>query len=250
MVGPLNPKSQPSGATRRTAVGLILGAPLLGACASVQQSFSQFSNPFASPQPDPGPAGPQQQPLSVGTGQVKVGLILPLSAAGNAGVAAQSMKNAAEMALAEFQNPNVQLLIKDDGGSAQGAQQGTQQALAEGSEIILGPLFAVSVPAAAQLTRAWTFSELLQFQADVARVALRAKGPGGATALDLSRDLLAIARSGLKGWQEVSGLDESRNLDPLSEIVDSGRTYAERALEAHRASGGDPASVVKLWQIA
>jgi len=103
---------------------------------------------------------------------------------------------------------------------------------------------------AAQLTRAWTFSELLQFQADVARVALRAKGPGGATALDLSRDLLAIARSGLKGWQEVSGLDESRNLDPLSEIVDSGRTYAERALEAHRASGGDPASVVKLWQIA
>jgi len=43
----------------------------------------------------------------------KVGLILPLSGAGNAGVAAQSMKNAAEMALAEFQNPNIQLLIKD-----------------------------------------------------------------------------------------------------------------------------------------
>ena len=104
--------------------------------------------------------------------------------------------------------------------------------------------------AAAELTRAWTFSELLQFQAEVARVALRAKGPAGATALDLGRDLLAIARSGLKGWQEVSGLDESGHLDPLSEILDSGRTYAERALEAHRASGGDPASVVKLWQIA
>src|SRR6266567_382143 len=108
MVGPLNSKSQPSGATRRTAVGLILGAPLLGACASVQQSFSQFSNPSASPQPEAGPAGPQQQSLAVGTGQVKVGLILPLSAAGNAGVAAQSMKNAADMALAEFQNPNLQ----------------------------------------------------------------------------------------------------------------------------------------------
>ena len=75
MVGPLNPKSQPLrpqslspkpwGATRRTALGLILGAPLLGACSSVQQSFSQFSNPFASPQPDAGPAGPQQQPLAV-----------------------------------------------------------------------------------------------------------------------------------------------------------------------------------------
>ena len=153
MVGPLNrkpgsPDPRLSGPTRRAAVGLILGAPLLGAC-----SGSQISNPLASPQPE-GPAGPQQQPLAVGTGQVKVGLILPLSAAGNAGVAAQSMKNAAEMALAEFQNPNIQLLIKDDGGSPQGAQQVTQQALGEGAEIILGPLFAASVPATAQLTRA------------------------------------------------------------------------------------------------
>src|ERR1700738_2083117 len=157
MVGPLEPKSlpaksQPSGATRRTALGLILGAPLLGACAGVQQSLSQFSNPFSSSQP--GPSGPPQQPLVAGTGQGKGGMILPLSAAGNAGVAAQSMKNAAEMALAEFQNPNIQLLIKDDGGSPQGASQGTQQALDEGSEIVLGPLFAASVPAAAQLTRA------------------------------------------------------------------------------------------------
>ena len=64
------------------------------------------------------------------------------------------MKNAAEMALAEFQNPNIQLLIKDDAGTPQGAQQGTQQALDEGAEIILGPLFAASVPATAQLTRA------------------------------------------------------------------------------------------------
>src|SRR5580704_12483901 len=153
MAGPLKPRSQPSGATRRTAVGLILGAPLLGACASVQQSLSSFSNPFSSSQPEAGPAGPTQQPLAVGTGQVKLGLILPLSAAGNAGVAAQSMKNAAEMALAEFQNPNIQLLIKDDGGNPQGAGQSTQQALDEGAEIILGPLFALSVPATAQLAR-------------------------------------------------------------------------------------------------
>jgi ABC-type branched-subunit amino acid transport system substrate-binding protein len=157
MVAPFDPKApaseaQPSGATRRTAVGLILGAPLLGACAGVQQSLSSFSNPFSSSQ-GPGPSGPPQQPLVAGNGQVKVGLLLPLSASGNAAVAALSMKNAAEMALAEFQNPNIQLLIKDDGGNPQGAQQGTQQALDEGAEIILGPLFALSVPATAQLTR-------------------------------------------------------------------------------------------------
>ena len=150
MVGPRNskepprspPRSQPSGATRRTAVGLLLGAPLLGACSGIQQTLSQYTT-----------SGPAQEPIVAGTGQVKVGLILPLSAPGNAGVAAQSMKNAAEMALAEFQNPNIQLLIKDDGGNPQGAQQGTQQALDEGAEIILGPLFAASVPATAQLAR-------------------------------------------------------------------------------------------------
>ena len=173
MVGPFDPNVQPettgteeseagksgisgSPASRRTALGLILGAPLLGACSSVQQSISQFSvsNPFASSsQPDPGPVGAQQQPTSVGNGQVKVALILPLSAGGNAGVAAQSMKNASEMALSEFLNPNLQLLVKDDAGSPQGAQQSAQQALDEGAEIILGPLFASSVPAVAQVAR-------------------------------------------------------------------------------------------------
>jgi ABC-type branched-subunit amino acid transport system substrate-binding protein len=148
MVAPFTPRSSTfkpshSGATRRSAVGLILGAPLVAGCAGMQ-------SPFGGEQPS---AGPQQQPSAVGSGQVKVGLLLPLSAAGNAGVAAQSMRNAAELALAEFQNPNIQLLIKDDSGTAQGAQQGSQQAVDEGAEIILGPLFAQSVPAAAQVAR-------------------------------------------------------------------------------------------------
>jgi ABC-type branched-subunit amino acid transport system substrate-binding protein len=149
MAGPFDFRSPKPGASRRTALGLLLGAPLLSACAGVQQTLT---NNFGSGPSTP--AGPQQQPLAVGNGQVKVGLVLPLSASGNAGVAAQSMKNAAEMALAEFQNPNIQLLIKDDAGSAQGAGQATQQALDEGAEIILGPLFAQSVPATATLTRA------------------------------------------------------------------------------------------------
>jgi ABC-type branched-subunit amino acid transport system substrate-binding protein len=156
MVGPRTPRFTSSGPkslglTRRNAVSLVLGAPLLSACANVQQTFSQFPNPFSSQAA--APAGPAQPPVVAGTGQVKVGLILPLSATGNAGVAAQSMKNAAEMALAEFQNPNIQLLIKDDGGNPQGAQQVAQLALEEGAEIILGPLFALSVPSTAQVAR-------------------------------------------------------------------------------------------------
>jgi ABC-type branched-subunit amino acid transport system substrate-binding protein len=63
------------------------------------------------------------------------------------------MKNAAEMSLAEFNSPNVQLLVKDDGGNSGGAQQAAQQALAEGAEIIVGPLFAHSVGAVGAVAR-------------------------------------------------------------------------------------------------
>ncbi|MGB8039245.1 MAG: penicillin-binding protein activator [Pseudolabrys sp.] len=104
--------------------------------------------------PTPQPGEPTSANASVGEGQVRVAMILPLSAQGNAGVAAQSMKNAAEMALAEFKSPNIQLLVKDDGGTPQGAQAGAQQAISEGAEIIIGPLFAQSVSAVGQVARA------------------------------------------------------------------------------------------------
>src|SRR5947207_1820801 len=100
------------------------------------------------------PAGPQQSGSSIGAGRVKVALLLPLSAGGNAGVAATSMRNAAEMALAEFNSQELQVLIKDDGGSAPGAQLAAQQSLDEGAELILGPLFAYSVTPVGQLARA------------------------------------------------------------------------------------------------
>lgn len=153
MQGPRNSKppsseSQPSGATRRAALGLLLGAPLLSACANVQRDLNQYG------EPEPTPGGPPQQGATIGAGPVKVGLILPLSAGGNAGLAAQSLRNAAEMALAEFKSSEIQLLIKDDAASPQGAQQAAQQAVAEGAEIILGPVFAQLVPAAAQAARA------------------------------------------------------------------------------------------------
>ncbi len=119
-------------------------ASLLAACAGT--STGDFGTPVQ-------PGGPPEAANTIGTGQVKIALILPLSAAGNAGLAAQSMKNAAEMALAEINNPDIQLLVKDDAGSAGGAQQAAQQALAEGAEIILGPLFAQSVGSAGQVAR-------------------------------------------------------------------------------------------------
>jgi ABC-type branched-subunit amino acid transport system substrate-binding protein len=98
------------------------------------------------------PAAPDANP-SLGTGDYKVGLVLPFSATGNAGGVALGMRNAAEMALTEFGAANIQLLPKDDGGTAQGAQAAVQQALDEGAQVILGPLFAHSVTAAKPVVR-------------------------------------------------------------------------------------------------
>jgi len=117
----------------------------LTACAGNNTEF--FSNTTPPQMAEPAPAA------TLGEGQVRVALILPLSAQGNAGVAAQSMKNAAEMAIAEFKNPNIQLLVKDDAGTPQGAQAGAQQAINEGAEIIIGPLFAEAVRAVGATAR-------------------------------------------------------------------------------------------------
>jgi ABC-type branched-subunit amino acid transport system substrate-binding protein len=126
------------------ALGLAAMAGLT-ACAGNNSEF--FSSTPPPQMAEPAPAA------TLGEGQVRVALILPLSAQGNAGVAAQSMKNAAEMAIAEFKNPNIQLLVKDDGGTPQGAQAGAQQAINEGAEIIIGPLFAEAVRAVGATAR-------------------------------------------------------------------------------------------------
>ena len=59
----------------------------------------------------------------------------------NTTFAAKGMRSAAEMALADFHEPNIQLIYEDDGGTGPGAMLAARQAIAEGAEIILGPLF-------------------------------------------------------------------------------------------------------------
>ena len=131
---------------RRSIAGLLATtAALLTGCSG----NSQYLSPTPPPQSAQAPPG-----ATIGTGEVKAGLILPLSAPGNAGLAGQSMRNAAEMAVAEFNNPNIQLLVKDDGGTAEAARLAAQQALDQGAEIILGPLFAQSVSFVGQVARA------------------------------------------------------------------------------------------------
>src|SRR5580692_5079334 len=79
---------------RRTLAGLLASAGFLAGCSSssVFSNSSLFSSSPSSPQAANTPPAPA---ATIGTGQVKVGLILPMSAGGNAAIAAQAMRNAA-----------------------------------------------------------------------------------------------------------------------------------------------------------
>lgn len=89
----------------------------------------------------------------LGAGSVKVALLLPLSANGNAGQIAQDMKNAADLAIRDFKTAGIQVLVKDDQGTADGARTAANAAIAQGAQLILGPLFSQSVTAVAQVAR-------------------------------------------------------------------------------------------------
>ncbi len=89
----------------------------------------------------------------IGTGSIKVGLLLPLSATGNAGQIAADFKNAADLAIRDFQTAGIQLLVKDDRGTVDGARAAASEAISQGAELILGPLFSASVTAVAQVAK-------------------------------------------------------------------------------------------------
>lgn len=99
------------------------------------------------------PAAPVSAAPTIGTGSVKVALLLPLTGSGQGAAAASALRNAADMAVAEFQNPDLTVLVKDDRGTAEGGREAAREALAEGAELIIGPLFAASVQSAGQVAR-------------------------------------------------------------------------------------------------
>jgi ABC-type branched-subunit amino acid transport system substrate-binding protein len=87
------------------------------------------------------------------TGSVKVALLLPIGAAGSTASVAKAIKQAAELALFDFDNPNVALVPKDTKGTPDGARLAAESAIQDGAELIIGPLFAQEVRAASQVAR-------------------------------------------------------------------------------------------------
>jgi ABC-type branched-subunit amino acid transport system substrate-binding protein len=138
----------------RVLRGLAVFAGLaLAGCAGID--LDVFGSKPSPGQPLAPPAEETAPPPASAPGGpvVRVGLVLPLSAKGNAGVVALAMRNAAELALAEFGGAGIQLIVKDDAGTAPGAQAAVQAAIGEGAVIVLGPLFSNAVAAAGQTAR-------------------------------------------------------------------------------------------------
>jgi hypothetical protein len=97
----------------------------------------------ATPQAQPSGGGPVGDVL--GSGPVRVGLILPLTQNGGPSVVGASLRNAAQLALEESGMGDITLMIVDDHGTVDGAAQAAQAELGAGVEIILGPLLAPEV---------------------------------------------------------------------------------------------------------
>jgi len=135
---------------------------IVGCC--VAAVLSGCSNPGLGPsiradEPINAPVTPVQSsalPVAtsvIGSGPVKVALILPLTQGAGPSAVGQSMRNAAELALSEAGASDITLLVKDDRSTPDGARESTQAAINEGAELVLGPLFAADVRAAAEVAR-------------------------------------------------------------------------------------------------
>lgn len=72
---------------------------------------------------------------------------------GESAAVAKSLKQGAEMALFEVNDPNVELITKDDGGTPARARAAADAAIKEGAEIIIGPLMSQAVSGVAPVAR-------------------------------------------------------------------------------------------------
>lgn len=147
------------------AVAMLAALAVLGACQPFPQPFDHSGGelrrpaahggtyPYERPQPrardteafDPYAVAPAKV--------VKVGLLLPLS--GRSEKVGKALRDAAVLALfdkyATLRGPQaairVELISKDTGGSPEGAQQAAAEAMREGAQLLIGPLFSRSVEA-------------------------------------------------------------------------------------------------------
>jgi glutamate--cysteine ligase len=92
----------------------------------------------------------------------------------------------------------------------------------------------------------WTIEDHNRIRAEVPTLGLAAKGPRGRTFQQLGKEILEIAHKGLAARKRFNGAgdDETGFLDPLREIVESGKVPAQRLLDRYHGEwNGDLSKV-------
>jgi len=149
-------------AARASLIGL--GLIALSACTTTgtdtppQQRTQARLSPVEAPpleQPLYTERGAFFQPAHMaGQEPVRVALLLPFGDTNpQARAIAQSMRNAAELAIFRSGRTDLLLLAKDTRGTVPGAQAAARDAIRDGAEIILGPLFSANVEAVTPIAR-------------------------------------------------------------------------------------------------
>jgi ABC-type branched-subunit amino acid transport system substrate-binding protein len=127
----------------------------------------QPAAPVAPPPQEVQPTTPANHPLTgdepgflrlsnmpQGRVPVRVGVLLPFSnGSASTRALAKSLMNAAQLAIFDARNPDILLISADEGSTSQDAAAAARGLLAQGAEVIVGPLFAASVTAVAPIAR-------------------------------------------------------------------------------------------------
>ena len=94
----------------------------------------------------------------------------------------------------------------------------------------------------------WSIDEREQLRREVPKLALDAPVPGGGTMHDLAREVIDIAALGLTRRAELNaaGDNEGGFLDPLRDVIASGKTPADRLLDRFQGAWeGDVSQIYK-----
>ena len=99
-----------------------------------------------------------------------------------------------------------------------------------------------ALDAAWDLVKGWDMEGREALRSAVPKLALDAPLPGGGKLADIAKEVLAIARAGLNARAQLNGAGDSEAgfLNPLDEIVSSGKVPAQRLLDKYHGEwGGD-----------
>lgn len=209
----------------------LVGAALLAACSTVVPR-APVEAPARPTRPQTARPDPVEAGLPRDTQRNRVALLVPLSG-GNAGVG-RSIANATMLAVMDTGTDKVRITNYD---TATGAAAAAQRAIAEGAQLILGPLLADDVRAVAPIARA-----------------------AGVPVLSFSNDV-SVAGNGtyLMGYAPAQSIDRvvdyarSRGVTSFAGLMPNG-LYGERAstafLRSVEGAGGQVVSLQTYGRVA